>query len=121
MLASDYVRTYTDLASMEGANEAARRAVNTILLRSGSTAGPVQTWPLTEPARFDAWKKLDERLYQHGKPHLFEIMGIRRAAQAADLLRRFAAFTGLSKIDDLLDEVRATSVIKNILTRLGVP
>ncbi len=27
-LASDYVRTHTDLASMEGANEAARRAVN---------------------------------------------------------------------------------------------
>ena len=30
-LASDYVRTYTDLATMEGANEAARRAVNGIL------------------------------------------------------------------------------------------
>ena len=27
-LASDYVKTYTDLATMEGANEAARRAVN---------------------------------------------------------------------------------------------
>ena len=27
-LAADYVRTYTDLATMEGANEAARRAVN---------------------------------------------------------------------------------------------
>jgi len=121
VLAADYVRTYTDLASMEGANEAARRAVNTILLRSASTAGPVQTWPLTEPAHFDAWKKLDERLYQHGKPHLFEIMGIRRAAQAADLLRRFSAFTGISKIDDLIDEVRATSVIKSILARLGVP
>ena len=31
MLAADYVRTYTDLATMEGANEAARRAVNAIL------------------------------------------------------------------------------------------
>ena len=30
-LASDYVRTHTDLATMEGANEAARRAVNAIL------------------------------------------------------------------------------------------
>ena len=30
-LASDYVRTYTDLATMEAANEAARRAVNGIL------------------------------------------------------------------------------------------
>jgi hypothetical protein len=121
VLASDYVRTYTDLASMEGANEAARRAVNTILLRSASTAGPVRTWPLTEPDRFTPWKHLDERLYQHGKPHLFEILGIRRAAQAADILRRFAAFTGISKIDDLLDEVRASKIITGLLSRLGVP
>ena len=31
VLAADYVRTHTDLATMEGANEAARRAVNAIL------------------------------------------------------------------------------------------
>ncbi len=37
-LASDYVRTYTDIACMEAANEAARRAVNCLLLASGSTA-----------------------------------------------------------------------------------
>lgn len=121
VLASDYVRTYTDLASMEGANEAARRAVNTILLRSTSTALPVQTWPLTEPSSFEPWKKLDERLYEHGKPHIFELMGIERAAQAADLLRRFAAFTGITKVDDLLDKVRASEIIKGVLTRLGVP
>src|SRR4051794_3524268 len=36
-LASDYVRTYTDLATMEGANEAARRAVNGILDATGSS------------------------------------------------------------------------------------
>ncbi len=35
-LASDYVRTYTDLATMEAANEAARRAVNGILRAAGS-------------------------------------------------------------------------------------
>ena len=121
VLAADYVRTKTDLASMEGANEAARAAVNAILERSGSTAAKAEIWPLTEPDRFAPWKKLDERLYQHGRRHLFEMMGIRRAAQAADLLRRFSAFTGLSKIDDLLDEVRATSIIKSILSRLGIP
>jgi len=32
------VRSYTDLATMEGANEAARRAVNAILDRTGSHA-----------------------------------------------------------------------------------
>ena len=121
VLAADYVRTYTDLASMEGANEAARHAVNVILQRAGSTAGQAPTWPLTEPDRFAPWRTLDAKLYAHGKKHLFELMGIRRAAQAADLLRRFSAFTGLSKIDDLLDEVRATSIIKGILSRLGVP
>jgi uncharacterized protein with NAD-binding domain and iron-sulfur cluster len=121
VLASDYVRTSTDLASMEGANEAARRAVNAILSRSASTASPAQLWPLTEPDRFTPWKRLDERLYHHGNRHLFEIAGIRRAAQAANLIRRFAAFTGLSKLDELLDEVRATSLVKSVLTRLGVP
>jgi uncharacterized protein with NAD-binding domain and iron-sulfur cluster len=121
ILAGDYIRTKTDLASMEGANEAARHAVNVILERSHSTAGIVQTWPLTEPDNFAIWKALDAQFYAHGKPHLFEMMGIKRAAEAADLLRRFTAFTGLSKIEDLLDKVRATSIIKGILTRLGVP
>jgi uncharacterized protein with NAD-binding domain and iron-sulfur cluster len=35
LLAADYVRTNTDLATMEGANEAARRAVNVILQAHG--------------------------------------------------------------------------------------
>jgi hypothetical protein len=39
-LASDYVQTFTDLATMEAANEAARRAVNGILEHSGSDAPP---------------------------------------------------------------------------------
>ena len=121
VLAGDYVRTKTDVASMEGANEAARHAVNVILQRSGSAAGTVPTWPLTEPDRFTPWKKLDEKLYQRGHRHIFELMGIRRAAQAAAAIRRFAAATGISKIDDLLDEVRATSIIKGILSRLGIP
>ena len=34
-LAADYVRTNTNLATMEGANEAARRAVNAILKQDG--------------------------------------------------------------------------------------
>ena len=120
VLASDYVRTYTDLASMEGANEAARHAVNVILERSHSTAGKVPTWPLQEPAHLDVWKHLDDRLYKSGRPHLFELLGIRKAAQAADLLRRFAAFTGISKLDDLIDEVRGTTIIHGLLVRIGI-
>ncbi|MGE0546310.1 MAG: FAD-dependent oxidoreductase [Kofleriaceae bacterium] len=120
VIAGDYVRTSTDLASMEGASEAARRAVNTILRRSASLAAPAQLWDLVEPELFDGWKALDERLYLGGYRHLFEIMGIRKAAQAADLVRRFSELTGLSKIDDLIDEVRATSVIARIMSRLGL-
>jgi len=47
-LAADYVRTYTDLATMEGANEAARRAVNAILDAAGSREKRCQVWKLHE-------------------------------------------------------------------------
>ncbi len=59
-LASDYVRTHTDLATMEGANEAARRAVNGILEASGSSAPRCEIWPLREPAAFAPAKALDK-------------------------------------------------------------
>ena len=52
LLASDYVRTYTDLACMEAANEATRRAVNTILTKTRSTATPASVWPMQEPDCF---------------------------------------------------------------------
>ena len=45
-LASDYIRTNTNLATMEAANEAARRAVNGIIDASNSTASNV---PGVEP------------------------------------------------------------------------
>jgi uncharacterized protein with NAD-binding domain and iron-sulfur cluster len=43
-LAADYVRTETDLACMEGANEAARRAVNALLQAAGSRHPACQVW-----------------------------------------------------------------------------
>jgi uncharacterized protein with NAD-binding domain and iron-sulfur cluster len=58
-VASDYVRTHTNLATMEGANEAARRAVNGILTRAGSGAQPCAVWELREPAIFEPLKKID--------------------------------------------------------------
>ncbi len=102
-LASDYVRTHTNLATMEGANEAGRRAVNVILERSNAPTPKVAVWPLQEPAMFDVWKRLDERLFRAGRKHVFELLGIRVAAQAGDLMRRFITGSGLEKIDDLLD------------------
>jgi uncharacterized protein with NAD-binding domain and iron-sulfur cluster len=121
VIASDYARTYTDLATMEGANEAARWAVNAIIERSGANVAPCQIWPLAEPATFDLWKSLDAKLYARGKPHLFEILGIRRAAQAIELLRKLAAWTGLDKLDDYLDRMKPTDMIRGVLSWLGVP
>jgi len=68
-LASDYVRTYTDLATMEGANEAARRAVNAILDASGSNAAKAQLWPLQEPEIFKPMREYDLLRFKLGLPH----------------------------------------------------
>jgi uncharacterized protein with NAD-binding domain and iron-sulfur cluster len=68
-LASDYVRTYTDLATMEGANEAARRAVNGILDASGSNAAKAQLWPFQEPDIFKPMREYDLLRFKLGLPH----------------------------------------------------
>jgi uncharacterized protein with NAD-binding domain and iron-sulfur cluster len=67
-LASDYVQTFTDLATMEGANEAARRAVNAIIADSGVNAKPCQIWNLHEPNILSAWKLADQERYDKGLP-----------------------------------------------------
>jgi hypothetical protein len=56
---------------MEGANEAARRAVNGILSRAGSTAQPCAVWELREPEIFEPLKRIDKILFDldHQKPH----------------------------------------------------
>ena len=73
-LASDFVRTHTDLATMEGANEAARRAVNAILAVSGSRAPACSVWKPREPAIFGPARALDRvrwRLFRRSvKPPL---------------------------------------------------
>ena len=67
-LASDYVRTYTDLATMEAANEAARRAVNGILRASGSDAAPCALWNLHEPEVFLPLRAYDRVRFRQGLP-----------------------------------------------------
>lgn len=91
-LAADYVLTSTDLATMEAANEAARRAVNAIV--SASRVRPLakfwdfrrpnawreafadlkqawqvpvcQTWPLHEPHAVTVWRRYDRARLQNG-------------------------------------------------------
>lgn len=71
--ASDYVRTNTDLATMEGANEAARRAVNAILEKDGSNSSKCKVWSLKEPWLFAPLKWLDKRRFSKGEPYSLSI------------------------------------------------
>jgi hypothetical protein len=73
VLAGDYVRTSTDFASMEAANESARRAVNAILDDAGVTARRAEVKELQEPEEF-RWvigplRLLDQVCYATGLPH----------------------------------------------------
>ena len=68
-LASDYVRTNTDLATMEGANEAARRAVNCIIDAAGQNQPYCKIWPLSEPWVLTPLKWYDLWRYNRGLSH----------------------------------------------------
>lgn len=61
-LAGDFVATMTNLATMEGANEAARVAVNEIILASGVQAKLCDLWPLKEP--LDLFRSIDTVLFK---------------------------------------------------------
>lgn len=67
-LASDYVRTNTDLATMEGANEAARRAVNGIIESAKVDAPPCKIWKLHEQEIFEPWRVIDRIRFHQGLP-----------------------------------------------------
>jgi uncharacterized protein with NAD-binding domain and iron-sulfur cluster len=99
MLAADYVRTNTDLATMEGANEAARRAVNALLDRTGSSAKRCAVYTLPEPGVLKPARALDRirwKLHRPPKPPVrvaaaggLEPAGVvSRAALAAGRLMR---------------------------------
>ncbi|GAA3814908.1 hydroxysqualene dehydroxylase [Nocardioides panacisoli] len=66
VLSGDYVQTDIDLATMEGANESAREAVNTILAESGSKATPATKYKLYDPPEFEPLKQVDRQLYRAG-------------------------------------------------------
>jgi len=66
--ASDYVRTFTDLATMEGANEAARRAVNAILSDANMRVKYCQLWNLHEPDILAPFRLYDSFRYGRGLP-----------------------------------------------------
>ena len=67
-LASDYVKTNTDLATMEGANEAARRAVNSIVLANGSDASYCEIWDMHVPFLLKPLQLIDHANFEKGLP-----------------------------------------------------
>jgi len=87
-LAADYVRTNADLASMESANEAGRRAANAILERSRVGASPAPVYDLTEPSVFEPLKLHDQVRYRLGRPHggdaVRSLLPSRRTGRPAD-------------------------------------
>ncbi|MFC4407456.1 hydroxysqualene dehydroxylase [Haloarchaeobius iranensis] len=68
-LAADYVRTETDLASMECANEAARRAVNALLDDLGHPSKRCEVWPFEWPAVFAPLRRQDDLGQRLGLTH----------------------------------------------------
>jgi geranylgeranyl pyrophosphate synthase/uncharacterized protein with NAD-binding domain and iron-sulfur cluster len=109
-LASDYVRTHTDLATMEGANEAARRAVNGLLDALRFDGPRCDIWPLHEPEILASWRLHDATRYEAGLPWDDSLMqvaayAIRGASplleKARPLLERVAPF--VNPVADALD------------------
>ncbi|MFF1809768.1 FAD-dependent oxidoreductase [Streptomyces sp. NPDC058251] len=72
-LAGDYVRTDVDLATMEGANESARRAVNALLDADNSGADRCEIWELYRPPEMEPLKRVDELRYKLGLPNTFDL------------------------------------------------
>jgi uncharacterized protein with NAD-binding domain and iron-sulfur cluster len=72
-LAADYVRTDINTACMEGANEAARRAVNQLLAAAGSREAPSTVYPLYRPPEFEPLRQQDAIRYARGQANVFDV------------------------------------------------
>jgi len=97
-LASDYVRTYTDLATMEGANEAARRAVNGLLDAVNFDGPRCELWQLHEPEILVPLRLHDAARFKAGLPWDDSLMQV-----AAHALR--GASPLLDQVRPLLEQV----------------
>ncbi|OCF90923.1 hydroxysqualene dehydroxylase [Nocardia brasiliensis] len=72
-LAGDYVRTNVDLATMEGANESARAAVNALLDVAGSNAERCRMYTLYRAPELEPLRRIDADRYAAGQPNLFDV------------------------------------------------
>ncbi|MFB4311242.1 FAD-dependent oxidoreductase [Actinomadura sp. GTD37] len=72
-LASDYVRADINLATMEGANEAGRKAANAILDASGAGGTPVKLFEMYLPKEFQGFYDDDDRRFKAGEANAFDL------------------------------------------------
>ncbi len=105
VLASDYVRTFTDIACMEAANEAARRAVNAILDRTGSKAGRCGVWPLHEPDALAPLRAVDKLKFKAGLPWGFPVPGASAAIPSATTTAPITPVTGAPRYVERSGEI----------------
>jgi geranylgeranyl pyrophosphate synthase/uncharacterized protein with NAD-binding domain and iron-sulfur cluster len=112
-LASDYVRTYTDLATMEAANEAARRAVNGVLDATGYVGVRCSVWPLLDPPALAPLRDYDATRFKLGLP--WDSAFVAAAATGFEI-----AEPGLGEAAAQMKEVEPLiAVIKHINVGLG--
>jgi uncharacterized protein with NAD-binding domain and iron-sulfur cluster len=103
-LASDYVRTFTDLATMEAANEAARRAVNGIIRAARVDAEPCALWNLHELEVFLPFRAYDRVRYRKGLPWDGAAMAFARSV--VNLAAGAAAFPSATEAPGPLETLR---------------
>ncbi|MEU5881162.1 FAD-dependent oxidoreductase [Spirillospora sp. NPDC047279] len=72
-LASDYVRADINLATMEGANEAGRKAANAILDASGVGGTPATLKKLYLPNEFKGFYEEDDRRFDRKEANIFDL------------------------------------------------
>ncbi|NKY51776.1 hydroxysqualene dehydroxylase [Nocardia vermiculata] len=72
-LCGDHVRTGIDLATMEGACEAGRKAANAVLDAAGDGAPRVPVFPMYAPPELEPFKRLDADRFRAGLPHLMDM------------------------------------------------
>jgi uncharacterized protein with NAD-binding domain and iron-sulfur cluster len=124
-LAADYVQTSTDLATMEGANEAARLAVNGIITHSGTAVPLCRTWNLHEPELLAPWRANDRARYLQGLPWddtfmrlaLSALAGLHRGTNAIETTIRDAVASA-THVEDLLTYLRTGESRSALLERL---
>ncbi len=67
-LASDYVRADINLATMEAANEAGRKAANAVLDASGAGGTPAKLFEMYLPQKFQGFYDEDDRRFKVARP-----------------------------------------------------